>query len=536
MARSARNRKDHREDRPIHGLEVEFKFELGADDLRVLTRAPAFKALFVEASPRRQTLRATYFDTPDLKLSARGVSLRVRKESRRHVQCVKAGAGAGGDASTAGGFARREWQWPVVGAHFDAALLKTDAALKALFKGVAAKKLQPIFSTEIQRLSRELVTPGGARVRCDIDRGRILSQGREVPIHEMELELQSGPVDELFALADTVTAIVPARLSARTKAHRGFTLFLDQGQPWSRAAPVVLGKAPRAEDVLVAAMSQGLQHLIANEDCVLTRSHSEGVHQMRVAMRRMRSLITTFKKHLPTGAYEDLAAALEAAATQLGPARDWDVFVDELLPPVQAGLVGVDDGALAALRKRAENRRREGYRRADRLIASPEYARLLSDVLVWIGAAPWRGGEGDGALDKPARTVAAQVLARRHAHLLKAGKGLKDQSAEQRHRLRIAVKKARYAAEFCQPVYTPKKAPPYIQALRALQDELGHLNDLATARRMMDDLITSTRGDKTQILAHAAGLVEGWYANAQAERESELRKAWKTLAKAKVFW
>lgn len=511
------------------GMEVELKFELGQRDVRKLLRAPAFKALLCKA-PTRQTLRATYFDTPDLKLSRRGVSLRVRKESRRYVQCVKGKA----DAHAAGGFARREWEWPVPGAVFDPALLKTDATLKSLFKGVNVKKLQAIFSTDIRRQTRQLETPGGTRIQCDIDQGRIVSGQREVPLFELELELISGDVAELLDLARLVTDIVPARLSARTKAHRGFTLFLDDGQPWAHAEDLVLPSKPTAEDVLHAAVTEGLRHLIRNEDCVLTRCDIEGVHQMRVAVRRMRSVITTYKKLLPHGSYENLSDALKRAGNALGPARDWDVFVDELLPPVRAGFE--DAPELETLRIHAEKRRLDGYKKADQLIASAHYARLLSDVLCWAGNRVWRGKTRGSRIDEAATAVAADVLARRHAHLLKTGKGLKDLPIEQRHRLRIAVKKSRYAAEFFQPLYASKKTHAYIKALRALQDGLGHLNDLANAQRMMADLVKTTRGAKARDLAHAAGMVEGWYTHAQTMNEDALLKAWKTFTKAKVFW
>ncbi|HEY9164179.1 MAG TPA: inorganic triphosphatase, partial [Magnetovibrio sp.] len=318
------------------GLEVELKFELTQHDVRTLCGSAAFKAMQCEPL-RRKTMRATYFDTPKLDLFARGISLRVRKEGRRFVQCVKAAA----DTEDGGGFARREWEWPVTptlvaGSGFDAALLRGDAELKPLFKGVAAKKLQAIFTTEISRQTRVLVTPGGARITCDIDQGRVLSGEREAPIYELELELASGSVAELLELARLVTQTVPARLSTRTKAHRGMTLFANQGHTWVRGEPLALPKAATAEDVLHTSMLESLKHLLRNEDCVLTRCHNEGVHQMRVAMRRMRSLLTTYKGLLLEGSYEALAEQLQQAAGELGPARDWDVFVDELLNPVEA--------------------------------------------------------------------------------------------------------------------------------------------------------------------------------------------------------
>ncbi len=520
------------------GLEVELKFELSSGQARKLCLSPQIKAL-QEAPPRRASLRAIYFDTPDQKLLQRGVSLRVRKESRYFVQCVKTNA----QGETMEGFSRREWEWRVPGPDFDPLLLQSDDDLKALFKGVNTRKLQAVFTTDVRRQKRVLVTPGGARIKCDLDQGRVLAGGREENLHELELELEHGSLAELLSLGSLVTQIVPARLSARTKAHRGYTLFRNQGHPWVRAAAAKLPENPTARDVLHISVFEGLKHLIANEDCVLSRTHIEGVHQMRVATRRMRSLIVTYKKLLVPGSYEHLSQGLKDAGSALGPARDWDVFLHELLPPVEAGFDG--EPVLALLRARAKRRQTAAYVRADRLIRSDDYAKLLTETLQWVGSmaeSPAQETLGEAkkepanALASPARDIAKTILARRHARLLKAGKGLKHMPVEQRHQLRIAIKKARYAAEFFAGLYPPKSTKSYIAVLRALQDGLGHLNDLATAQRLMADLARTTRGADAGAIHRASGMVEGWYTHAQSVRENDLLKAWSRFTKAKTFW
>lgn len=519
---------------PVNGnsaVEVELKFELTKRDVRRLCQTPAFKAMQA-GPPKRKTLRATYYDTPDLQLAARKVSLRVRKESRQFVQYVKSRA-----TSAAGSFARREWEWRVAGPTLDPSILKRDEEVRPLFKGINPQKLVPIFTTEITRQSRILHTPGGARVKCDIDQGRIMSGEQEAPLYELELELMSGTVGDLLELGRMVSEAVPARLSARTKAQRGMTLYRGQGQQWNRARDLDLHKSPTAEEVLSLSVTEGLRHLISNEDCVLTRCDIEGVHQMRVAMRRMRAAVTMYKKLLPRGSYENLADGLKAAGGELGPARDWDVFAEELLPPVLDGFDNAPElQELAAL---AERKRDQAYARTRHLILSDDYARLLTGVLYWVGRRVWRNPEakpGRSRMDAPATGVAADVLSRRHAQVLKTGKGLKDLPTEQRHRLRLAVKKARYAAEFFAPLYAAKKAQAYIKALRALQDGLGHLNDLANAQAMMSELAQNARGTKAKAVSRAQGMVEGWYLHAYRGDEAELLKAWKTFTKTKTFW
>lgn len=513
-------------------LELELKFELTSKHVRELCHAAPLVAMQAEP-PKRKVLRAIYFDTPDLKLSRRGISLRVRKEGRRYIQCVKAGE----KARAAGGFARHEWEWRVPGPSLDLAALRSTDTMKALFKGVRLQALTPIFSTDIRRQSRLLVTPGGAHVVCEIDRGRIVSGERETHLYELELELEKGPVGELLNLAHVVTGVVPARLSSRTKAKRGFILFQGLGAPWVRARPVELPVDATAGDVLRASLTEGLQHLIANEDCALTRAHVEGVHQMRVALRRMRSVLSTFKRLLPEGA-EALRQALRTTAEALGPARDWDVFLHDLLPSVETGLAS--DPALALLRAEAAKRRAAAYVQVERLILSPEYAKLLAATLCWTGEDAWRVcGEDDGAaaaLAEPGQAAAKRVLARRHGKLVSAGRNLAEQSPPQRHQLRIAIKKARYAAEFFTPLYAHRRTRGYIEKLKVLQDELGHLNDLAIAQRLMEELRAKARGQTAERLARAAAMIEGWYGHAQQAREDSLLKAWDTFVRTKPFW
>ncbi|MFC1673183.1 CHAD domain-containing protein [Pseudomonadota bacterium] len=512
---------------PSQIVEVEFKFELTPEDVRRLLQAPQFKAMCTGPA-RRKTLRATYFDTPDFALAARSIPLRVRKESRRYVQCIKNKAS---DDLKHGGFARHEREWQVPGPDLDVALLRGDPEVKAMLKGISLRKLVPLFSTDIKRQSRTLTTPGGAEIACDIDQGAIIAGDARAPLYELELELERGNVSELLELARLVGQIVPARLSSRSKALRGYTLVRG-GPTWVRAFHPPLPKTSTAGEVLQTSVQEGLKHLIANEDCVLHRCDIEGVHQMRVAMRRMRSVIVTYKRMLPKGSYEDLAADLKTSGNELGPARDWDVFLDEILPPVEQAFPGDKD--LAVLRARSKKRQHAGYKRARHLIQSAGYARLLTEALHWASNTDWHADVE--RLSAPATIAAKEILARRYARVIKAGQGLADLPVEKRHLLRIQVKKMRYGAEFFAELYPDKRTKPFVTALRALQDGLGHLNDLATAERLMADVAKRTRGVNAHALHRAAGLVEGWFTHAQHAREAELLKAWNRFEGVKVFW
>ena len=220
----------------------------------------------------------------------------------------------------------------------------------------------------------------------------------------------------------------------------------------------------------------------------------------------------------------------------MGPARDWDVFLDEIITPV-AEAFEFDDDILHMI-KRAHERQDKAYDDVTQMIKSPEYAQLLTEAVVWLGVGDWQTPQdGKGKkISSPARKVAKDVLQHRHKNLISAGKGLKKQTTGQRHQLRIAIKKARYGASFFADLYPGKQTHRYIQALKALQENLGHLNDLATAVHLIDDLIAAEHGPDVRTLSRAAGKVEGWFLHAQTSCESDLRAAWKQFKKAKPFW
>jgi len=510
-------------------LEVELKFELTRTHLRKLLNAKPFESLMTD-KPKIKTLKAVYFDTPDLKLVEHGMSLRVRKESHRYVQCCKRKA----PRASSDGFARHEWQWRVKNLNLDVKLLKQCQGIMALPNDIKVGELSPLFSTRIKRQTRLLVMKNGAQVRCDIDKGRIHADSGETKLCELELELERGTVQDMLELARLITSIVPARLSSRTKARRGFDLVQGTQGTWKKAQPLALPPNATAHDILCSSFIEGFKHLIANEDCVLIQNHVEGVHQMRVALRRMRALLSTFKPQLPKGCYEDLSDHLKTAGLALSPARDLDVFIGEILFGVTSPHKE-DQAALEFMREKALKHRTKAYKRAKALIHSEAYAHLLSEILHWFGSTPWIV-EGNNPLARPASETAQSVLSGHHTHLLTLGQEIAKMSSPHRHKLRIALKKARYAALSFAPLYENHQTSQYLRPLAALQDSLGHLNDLAMAQDIITSLRRGARGSHAKALKRASALVEGWYDQAQPDRERALRVAWDAFTKAKPFW
>ena len=142
---------------------------------------------------------------------------------------------------------------------------------------------------------------------------------------------------------------------------------------------------------------------------------------------------------------------------------------------------------------------------------------------------------GRAWLDRPIVDFAAHRLGKRQRKALERGQDFTRLSDIERHRLRIALKKLRYATEFFQALYPKKHTKPYLAALKELQDRLGHLNDVAVAEQLIGSLIEQAGADRADLRA-AGGLVLGWHARGVADIEPATGSAWEEFAERKPFW
>lgn len=314
---------------------------------------------------------------------------------------------------------------------------------------------------------------------------------------------------------------------------------------WHKSRPLVLPPDSSAEDAIVEAVSNGIAHLTNNEACVLARSHQEGVHQMRVAVRRLRSRITLYNGLLPGDQTRQVTGELKWLIGSLGPARDWDVFVNETMAP--AVKLFSDEKDVALLRRHAVARQDRGYKIAQAALRSRRYARLKTRLAAWAETRAWRvampvsapvadSADPDNTLDAPARLFAARVLQARHRKVLRHGAHIDAMDAKERHRLRIQIKKLRYAVEFFGSLFSGNAVKPYLAALRQLQDSLGSMNDLFVARALTEELCRTTRGAGKRLrLAYASGLIVGCAAH-QHEQATNLPTAWTQFTSREAFW
>ena len=135
-----------------------------------------------------------------------------------------------------------------------------------------------------------------------------------------------------------------------------------------------------------------------------------------------------------------------------------------------------------------------------------------------------------------ASDIAHELLHERYQQLVDAGADFEQLDAEQRHKVRIQLKKLRYATEFFSSLYPKQKVTPYLADMKALQDDLGKSNDVDVARRLLKRVLKQVRGKQRARLSYAAGLVVGWHSHIGNGREQHLIEAWRKFAAQPPYW
>lgn len=492
-------------------IEIELKLTIDPAHVERLRCHPVLK-LMVQGKPRRHKLHSIYFDTPEQDLLRAGFTLRLRRMSGRWVQTVKGGRSAKG-----GLHHRNEWEWPVQGEKPEPAP-STALGLALLLTPKLLARLCPLFITDFWRTAWQLRTAQGAEIELALDQGEIHAGNRCQPISEVELELKAGEMTSLFEVALAIQKQVPLWVEDLSKAQRGYLLCSGETPPPRMAQPVGLAPEMSVTQAFHRIAGECLAQLQGN---VAELGHDpEYMHQARVAVRRLRSALSLFGVVLPE-AFVGVMQELRWIMGYLGPARDWDVFVTQTLPQIAEQLP--DNRALARLQADAAELRAVRRQAALETVRSQRYTR----VVLTLGLQLVRQAE------LPAKSVAlnefaTQTLTRQHKRVRRKGRRHALLNTAERHALRIAAKKLRYAAEFFAGLYPHKRARLYLAALAELQDVLGTLNDDAVTQRLLSELPVP-RGQ-------AAGIVSGWTACSSRVRLQELHQAWRNFTQQKVFW
>lgn len=474
---------------PDTGLEIELKCQVPPEKRAALARALATR------TAERVDLRARYFDTPDGRLAAAQLALRLRREGDVWVQTLK----GRGD----GLMQRLEDEVPRDAEDgdpppLDIGLHRGTAAGQALLSALAGgAPPQVVYGTQIQRLKRVL-RHGGARIELALDVGDIVAGEARTPVCELEFELLSGPVPVLLDLAARWSARFGLVLDPATKSERA--QWLAQGRvqrPVVRATDPALPAGLPLAEARAAMVASALAQVLPNAAALTSGGgNADHVHQLRVGLRRLRSVLRAFG---PEDAARD--AALGELFGALGGTRDADVLALTLAPAraaAQAAGLPLPDLPAAA--------------------AAPTGLQRLQEpatTALWLGLIALTVPDAAVAAE-PWESVALPRLRRWHRQARRDAQAWATLDDDARHRLRKRLKRLRYVLGFCSALLPAKAWAEEAKALRRLQDALGRWNDAVVARAALVPAGPADAG---------AAFATGWLAREAQTIEADCARA-----------
>ena len=349
-----------------------------------------------------------------------------------------------------------------------------------------------------------------------LDEGSVRTEARAEAIEEIEIELRQGCIEDVFDFARQLAGGVALRIETISKAERGYRLVAGEGPKAEKAPDIKLDRKSTAAVGFQTIASLCIQHFAANERVLLATKAPEALHQMRVAIRRLRSLMSFFEDMLPEAEAGPIRGEIGSLFKCLGTARDLDV----LLAALEA-----QQELPAAVLEQIRLERDAAYVRLIALLRSQPLCLSMLDLLRCIECGTWmKAGPRKRGAER--LNVRAAAILKRQRKKLRSFNSASHLEAEKRHKLRIQAKKFRYACEFFGDLFTSPKARHRQREMskmaEELQDALGQLNDrvfmeeklarwtgakhasdamrLATGEASEKDLIKSAEAAQSQLL------------------------------------
>jgi len=437
--------------------EVELKFELDDRAAKKVRR----HALLAEANHQTQAQSSVYFDTDKGELHKAGYSLRVRQVGECFTQTVKTNGGS------AGLFDRGEWEAPVD------AMVPDPKALKRtpLGKLKISRKLASTVCADVERTTW-LVDHDGSVVEVVLDSGKVSAGNQEAPFHELELELRDGEPAALFGLAQELGQAVPLEIGVLSKEERGRLLAEGAFNHEYKASPLDISMDMNVGQVFALIVHECVRHFRLNEALIIADRDPRALHQARVAMRRLRTAFSLFRPAIRQGSIEPLRQELRQFLEPFGEARNLDVF-----------LAHHGEELRRSDRRKLSDARARVYDQVIDALNAQRSREMFLNLVEWAASQDWQ----KKAASAPIGKFAAKRLDGVWRKVKRNGSMLADLEEKQLHRLRINIKKLRYAVEFLAPLYAKKQVRKFGSSLEEMQDCLGLMHDDMISRQMVAD-------------------------------------------------
>jgi inorganic triphosphatase YgiF len=502
--------------------ELELKLGMTKKELELLATSPRLAS---QAGCTAKHLTSVYYDTPDHRLYAGGLILRVRNTGSSFVQTVKLGTYTGDGLSD-----RVEVEDRLESGEPDVSRIHASNIRRKVMKAIGGRALAPLFETGIDRTTYRLRTRSSV-MELALDRGETRALTGSSEICEAELELIRGTPEDLLRMAQTLFAGTAAYPCALTKAERGYRL-LGMVRPAQTALaaysqPSGLARGQSCGVAFGAILRQAREQIVANRAALLENGEPETVHQLRVGLTRLRSAHRALEALSNSRQLRQLETDARAISRAVGRLRDTDVMIEHICAPA-AVAAGPGEAGFAALLEALRAHREAMLLEAKAALMAGRWTRLSLALAVWPAIV-----ERNPALREPVEECVDKLLRKRWKKVAKSGRLIESLNGVEQHNMRKALKKLRYTAEFLAPLYPKNKAAVFIRRLKQLQDIFGYVNDVRMAAALTGIARRHSRATAPLV---AAGIVLGYH---EAEAEAawlRAHRAWHRLKASGPFW
>jgi CHAD domain-containing protein len=483
---------------------LELELCLAPDDVRPLLRR------FSASRGRMLTIR--WHDTEEGALDGQGLALAERRQARATLWRIERLA------------PDRETMWPC---GTSPPALQEAASRAALDGALPAGPLHLL--AEFRGRVRELTASDTPQPRISLLQGTLHATAATRPVCRL---LVAGSPPAVAAVATGLAEDLRLSVAEATLAAEAATLVGREPRPGPLGAPD-LSADLSVSDAFALACAHLARVIVHYAPLAVARHGTEPVHQMRVALRRLRSALALFRRVVACNELDAAKAGLRGLGHVLGPARDWDVFVTGAGAAVAAAFP--NDAAVTRLATAAGRRRDACYAALRHELDGPAFRRLGITLAVLAAARPWeapseRGAFGANTPPDPLQDFAAHALSRRLRHLAAFGDDIAGLPDPTLHAIRLRIKRLRYGVEMLAPLYQRREARRYLRRLAVLQERLGHLNDGAVAASLMAEL--GRAGGR----GYAAGVVAGLVAAQARNSRDRIGRSWRKFRRLHPFW
>ncbi|MCI5045527.1 MAG: CHAD domain-containing protein [Aquisalinus sp.] len=513
---------------------TELRFRLDSVAAASVCRSELLGDQSISPRPKNRS-RQWFFDTYHRHLHTAGVNVRIQQSNGRITQITQRRSVKGQESNFS---FEIETELPVGNRPDQPVVTRFHAPTDALICAHQNDLVQLVTLEVVQEAG--IHSHDSAKVSVIIETAEIYTEDNEKScrVRHLVLTHTSGDRKDFYRFAETISRRFELVLASRDPQDVARQLLIGKSQAGVKARKFLLSETSTALDVARLSFEQAVAQVIANRQAA-AEGHPEAIKQLRVGLRRFRSLERMFRKPLQYPLLYKLVPVAKEYGKILGYARDWDVFSDVTIPKILSSptLDRADQAILASLKDGAEDKReisRERVRAALNAYAFSEFClglKQLTDPGGWPS-------EGQRALELPAGEYAVRALGKRLKKVNLMGEDLASAPAHARHPLRVELKKLRYAVQAFRPLYPKEIRKPYLTALSELQDAFGVMNDAVVAREMA--LIAAKPAFQNQQLdvhrAMGASYAIGWSAQQLQGQAETVYQAWLSFEAMQPFW